>query len=330
MRLHPISIGRFSGSAILLITRSFFSRRLVIISSAFSGMPRRRSRSSFLRKNFSRLCNWEPGRRSGSRFWRLSFGWASGAELGCRLHCGSGRSDGGGVWFSCALPGAAHAARERVRADGASDSGLAFCFLASALSKEMGLIFLLLWLIIFFAQAPRAGLVGTIGIVVGGAGRLSESASAGRTSPGARRLRRLRFSLGQSWSHGRSPNTPGCSFFHWHLHMERDVETHPSGFGRREFERGGLARTANPARDAPHRRVGAIRSLAARRRPAIFLPLLLAVALYLPVSGLVTLNATVAEHWLYLPSAFLFLGRSGRLDSLGGDEAAPEYCVVCA
>ncbi len=39
---------------------------------------------------------------------------------------------------------------------------------------------------------------------------------------------------------------------------------------------------------------------------------------YLPISGLVSLNATVAEHWLYLPSAFLFLGLAAALDSLGG------------
>src|SRR5262249_2108004 len=28
---------------------------------------------------------------------------------------------------------------------------------------------------------------------------------------------------------------------------------------------------------------------------------------YLPVSGIISLNATAAEHWIYLPCAFLFL-----------------------
>jgi tetratricopeptide (TPR) repeat protein len=44
-----------------------------------------------------------------------------------------------------------------------------------------------------------------------------------------------------------------------------------------------------------------------RRDPAIFACLILALIVYLPVSGIFPLNATVAEHWLYLPSAFLFL-----------------------
>ena len=54
-----------------------------------------------------------------------------------------------------------------------------------------------------------------------------------------------------------------------------------------------------------------------RRHPAIFLPLVLAVVCYLPISGLITLNATVAEHWLYLPSAFLFLAATAALESSG-------------
>ncbi|MEO6970788.1 MAG: tetratricopeptide repeat protein, partial [Chthoniobacterales bacterium] len=55
----------------------------------------------------------------------------------------------------------------------------------------------------------------------------------------------------------------------------------------------------------------------ARGRPAIFMPVLLALVAYLPVSGLIPLNATVAEHWLYLPSAFLFLAVVAALDSFG-------------
>ena len=50
-----------------------------------------------------------------------------------------------------------------------------------------------------------------------------------------------------------------------------------------------------------------------RKRSAIFLLLLLLWSAYLPVSGLITLNATVAEHWLYLPSAFLVSRGDDRL-----------------
>lgn len=50
--------------------------------------------------------------------------------------------------------------------------------------------------------------------------------------------------------------------------------------------------------------------------------LLAALAAYLPVSNLFALNATVAEHWMYVPSAFLFLAVAafvgGRLNLAGG------------
>jgi cytochrome c-type biogenesis protein CcmH/NrfG len=44
-----------------------------------------------------------------------------------------------------------------------------------------------------------------------------------------------------------------------------------------------------------------------RKNPALSACLILGVVSYLPVSGIIPLNASVAEHWLYVPSAFLFL-----------------------
>jgi protein O-mannosyl-transferase len=46
---------------------------------------------------------------------------------------------------------------------------------------------------------------------------------------------------------------------------------------------------------------------ARKRNRFTFAALVLAGISYLPVSGIVTLNAAVAEHWIYIPSAFLFL-----------------------
>jgi protein O-mannosyl-transferase len=46
---------------------------------------------------------------------------------------------------------------------------------------------------------------------------------------------------------------------------------------------------------------------ARKRNRFTFAALILAGISYLPVSGIITLNAAVAEHWIYLPSAFLFL-----------------------
>jgi tetratricopeptide (TPR) repeat protein len=89
--------------------------------------------------------------------------------------------------------------------------------------------------------------------------------------------------------------------------MERDVETRPDGVGNENLTH------------AAWRELQTLAGLiciaafiywllrARRGDRAIFLALLLTLLSYLPVSGIVLLNATVAEHWLYLPTTFLFL-----------------------
>jgi Tfp pilus assembly protein PilF len=44
-----------------------------------------------------------------------------------------------------------------------------------------------------------------------------------------------------------------------------------------------------------------------RRDPAVFACLAVTLLTYVPASGVYRLNATVAEHWMYTPSAFLLL-----------------------
>ena len=55
---------------------------------------------------------------------------------------------------------------------------------------------------------------------------------------------------------------------------------------------------------------------ARKRNPPVFILLILAALSYLPVSGALALNASVAEHWLYLPSAFLFLAATVAIGAL--------------
>jgi len=52
------------------------------------------------------------------------------------------------------------------------------------------------------------------------------------------------------------------------------------------------------------------------KNPAAFRFLLLAALSYVPVSGIVPLNSTVAEHWIYVPTAFLFVAVILELQSL--------------
>jgi hypothetical protein len=91
------------------------------------------------------------------------------------------------------------------------------------------------------------------------------------------------------------------------LHMDRDVESHPTGLTERSI-------AASAWREL-QTLLGIILLAAliywmirARRRNfPVFACLTLFVLSYLPVSGLVSLNSTVAEHWMYLPGGFLFL-----------------------
>jgi tetratricopeptide (TPR) repeat protein len=99
----------------------------------------------------------------------------------------------------------------------------------------------------------------------------------------------------------------GLIVFPWNLHMDRDVETQPTGFSE--------ASLAHAAWRELQTLLGLILIAgyfywlwrARKRSPAVFACLGCAVITYLPVSGIVALNASVAEHWIYLPSAFLFL-----------------------
>lgn len=94
------------------------------------------------------------------------------------------------------------------------------------------------------------------------------------------------------------------------LHMDRDVETHPEGAPE--------IREKHAAGRELQTLLGILLIAAAiywlmrsrKRDPAIFCCLLLAALAYLPASGALLLNASVAEHWIYLPTAFLFLAAS--------------------
>ena len=92
-----------------------------------------------------------------------------------------------------------------------------------------------------------------------------------------------------------------------HLHMDRDVETHPSGFNQASLS-GAAGRELQTLLGIVLIAAVTYWMVRARKRnPAAFVCLLFAVISYLPISGIVALNASVAEHWIYLPSAFFFL-----------------------
>ena len=208
--------------------------------------------------------------------------------------------------------------------------GAGFCFLGSALSKEIGLIFLLVWLIIVLAQRPRAALLGTIGIAAGVlvvylSLRLPAEHLPAPVPPPVPLLVRPIVAARAVAEYA------GLLAFPLHLHLERDVETHPFGFANASLEAASW-RELQTLAGLLLIAAGVYALWRTRRRAMIFLPLLLAVVTYLPVSGLITLNAAVAEHWLYLPSAFLFLAAAVALESSGwsaGKTLRSRVVLVC-
>jgi protein O-mannosyl-transferase len=91
------------------------------------------------------------------------------------------------------------------------------------------------------------------------------------------------------------------------LHMDRDVETQPTGFNEESLARSAW-RELQTLLGVVLIAVFLYWMFRARKRnPPVFLCLIFALIAYLPISGLAAWNATVAEHWIYVPSAFLFL-----------------------
>jgi protein O-mannosyl-transferase len=180
-------------------------------------------------------------------------------------------------------------------------------FLLSALSKESGLLFPIIGLVFFLCRRnwrdfwKSTAIVAFVGTVY-----LSLRAGAEHnpapvlTPPPPPLVRPIIVARAVA-------EYAGLIVFPLNLHMDRDVETQPSGFNE--------ARLAHAAWRELQTLLGLILiaaffywMLRARKQnPAAFLCLLFAVITYLPISGIFALNATAAEHWIYLPSAFFFL-----------------------
>lgn len=180
-------------------------------------------------------------------------------------------------------------------------------FLLSALSKEIGLIFPLLAIVALALRQRWTAALKTVGIAVFVAvvyASLRMPAEHIPLPPGrssAPGLVRPILVVRAVAEYG------GLIAFPLNLHMDRDVETNPQGFDNRNV-------TAAAWRELQTLLGIILLALliywllrARRRNPGVFGLLLLSILAYLPISGIFSLNATVAEHWIYLPSAFLFL-----------------------
>lgn len=183
----------------------------------------------------------------------------------------------------------------------------AAAFLCSALSKETGIVFPVFGAAILVVLKQRRALI-SLGIVSLFAGLIyfSLRVPAEHNPPP---------SLGPEAPLSSRPITAARAVAEYagllvlpiNLHMERTVNepVMQEGYGDTfRFARRELQTLAGIV-IASAFLVWVIR--ARRRDPAIFALLVGTIAAYVPISGVIPLNATVAEHWIYVPSAFLLV-----------------------
>ncbi|MEY2481066.1 MAG: hypothetical protein QOI04_1993 [Verrucomicrobiota bacterium] len=183
---------------------------------------------------------------------------------------------------------------------------MAFAFVLSALSKEAGLIFPLLSLSILALRKNRRALLhGAVAIAFVITIYLSLRLPAEYLTVPAPQTR-VPLLVRPILIARACAEYAGLIIFPVDLHMDRDVETRPSGFNDASLSAASL-RELQTLLGLVLMAAAIYGAMRARKNdPALFAFLLLAAICYLPVSGIFLLNANVAEHWLYFPTAFLF------------------------
>ena len=247
--------------------------------------------------------------------------WALAGALAWALHplhtsavtYVSGRADPLAAIFifsGLALVAKAHARGAFVPGDRPAARGLiiaAVCALAALLSKESGVALLILWLVWVLARAhrdPRGWLSWIAAATIACGAYFALRLTAGSTPPPASsenapwqvRPILVARALAEYATLFVAPNS---------LHMERDVATNPGGDYAANLQNGRMreAQTLGGLCIAAGLVCWSLR--VRKTAPDAALALACAAVTWLPVSNVFHLNATVAEHWLYVPSAFL-------------------------
>ena len=195
--------------------------------------------------------------------------------------------------------------------------GSGVAFLLSALSKESGLLFPLIGMAFSLLRKNWVNLWKTAAVAALVAASYFSLRAAAEHNPAPTLTPPPPLLVRPIIAARAVAEYTGLILFPMNLHMDRDVETQPSGFNE--------ASMAHAAWRELQTLVGLVLiavffywMLRARKRnPAMFTALLFGLIAYLPVSGIVALNATAAEHWIYLPSAFFFLAIALEIVELG-------------
>jgi len=190
----------------------------------------------------------------------------------------------------------------------------ALCFLLAMLSKESGVTALIIWLAatlwLFDAATFRRWLLVAVSIITIYCGlRFSaEKIAPPESTPTSFAARPIL--MARAWA-----EYAGLLIAPANLHMERSVVN---------IDQGDPMQTLHDAAMRTFEELIGFALIAAfvfwilwtrRHLPAAYFFLVAFLIAYLPVSNLFSLNATVAEHWLYFGSAFLFIGAALSLHS---------------
>ncbi len=260
------------------------------------------------------------------RLLRIWFGergqrWAAAGALAWALHplhtsavtYMSGRADSLAALFifsGLALVAKAHANGAFVPGDRPAARGLiiaVICALAALLSKESGVALLILWLVWLVVRAPRdprgwASWAAAAAIACGAYFALRATAArtpvppSSETAPWQVRPILVARGIAEYTAIFLAPHS---------LHMERDVSTNPVGDYAANLQNGRMREAQTLAGLCIAGVLAWWWRRARKFAPDAALALVCAAATWLPISNVFPLNATVAEHWLYVPSAFL-------------------------
>jgi cytochrome c-type biogenesis protein CcmH/NrfG len=198
--------------------------------------------------------------------------------------------------------------------------GAAAGFALALLSKESGATFLLIWLLVLLWRRARppafASWAAIFAIVIGGYCGLRFTAN--NTPPPPPRPTPL--AIRPILATRAIAEYSGLIVAPVTLRMERDVSTTPRDTFEGTMQNARLREFETLAGVVLLIAFAAWARYAWRRERIAGLCLAAFAVAYIPISNALPLNATIAEHWLYVPSAFLFLAAALTLLSLGESE----------